>query len=218
MLKTDFKKAQKEFYLPGTTPTIIRVPAMKFIMVDGFGNPNDQDGEYNLAVELLYALSYSLKMGIKTGKITAAMDQIDYVVAPLEGLWWLNDSEEKDFTKKEQYCWTSMIRQPDMITQEAFEQAKILVKKKKPTLDVSKARLEILEEGLCIQCMHIGPFDTEPATMMTMDHYAEENGYRNAIGTKNSEGCIRRHHELYLSDPRKTDPERMKTILRHPVA
>lgn len=217
MLKMDIKKDQKEFYLPGTTPSHIQVPAMKFIMVDGFGNPNDPDGEYSSAVELLYALSYTIKMGIKNGKITRDNDPIDYVVAPLEGLWWLNDSEEKDFTKKEKYCWTSMIRQPDQITKEIFEQAKLLVTKKKPNLDVAKARFEIFEEGLCIQCMHIGPFATEPSTIDTMDHYAEENGLRYAIGTIDSDGRIRRHHEIYLSDPRKTAPERMKTILRHPV-
>jgi Uncharacterized conserved protein len=217
MLKMNIKKDQKEFYLPGTTPSLIQVPSMKFIMVDGFGNPNDPDGEYSLAVELLYALSYTIKMGIKNGNITTDTDSIDYVVAPLEGLWWFNDSEEKDFSKKEQYCWISMIRQPDQITHEIFEQAKVLVTKKKPDLDVAKARFEQFEEGLCVQCMHIGPYALEPATIDTMDHYTEENGLRNAIGTKAANGRIRRHHEIYLSDPRKTAPERMKTILRHPV-
>lgn len=218
MNKIDFKQMNKELYSPKGEPSIIRVPAMKFIMVDGHGNPNDHGGEYQAAVELLYALSYTIKMGLKSSSSTDNDDFTDYVVAPLEGLWWLNDKKDTNFTQKEKYCWTSMIRQPNFITREIFMKAQEEAKKKKPQLDVMLARLETFEEGLCVQCMHIGPYDTEPSTIANIDAFIQSNGMKNDFGTVLPDGRIRRHHEIYLSDPRKANPATMKTILRHPVS
>lgn len=212
MNKIDFKKEQKELYSPTTEPSLIHVPAMKFIMVKGKGNPNDSEGEYSHAVQLLYALSYHMKMTHKKSPTGC-----DYVVAPLEGLWWLEDSSEQDFTNKDKYHWISMIRQPDFITPEFFETAKTVVAKKKPELNVDLAKLELFEEGLCIQCMHLGPYATEPETISKMDEYAKLNNLKYDIGTVLPDGHVRRHHEIYLSDPKKVKPEAMKTILRHPV-
>jgi len=187
---------------------------MNFIMVDGHGNPNDTDGEYNQAVELLYALSYTIKM---SNKNSSEENNYDYVVAPLEGLWWLEDTTDRNFTQKDKYCWTSMIRQPEFVTDEMFTQAKATVMKKKPNLDVTKARLESFAEGLCVQSMHIGTYDEEPATIAKIDNYIVENGLYNDIGTLLPNGTVRNHHEIYLSDPRKANPLTMQTILRHPV-
>lgn len=209
MEKVDFKKQEKEFYAPNTEPSIILVPEMNFLMVDGHGDPNEEAGEYKKAVELLYALSYTIKMDQKL--------RFDYVVPPLEGLWWLEDLSDMDFTQKSKYCWTSMIRQPDFVSQELFETAKKAVQKKKPGLDVSKARLERFEEGHCVQCMHIGPYDKEPVTLDKIEHFINLNQLNNAIGSLTPDNKIRRHHEIYLSDPRKSNPETMKTILRHPI-
>ena len=188
---------------------------MQFIMVDGRGNPNEEGGEYQRAVELLYALSYTIKMKCID---YSQPNCFDYVVLPLEGLWWLEDSQDRDFTQKNLYVWTSMIRQPDFITQEHFEQAKQLVAKKKPQLDPSKARLEPYTEGLCLQCMHIGPYDTEPETITKMESYLLEYDMMNAMDSHSVEGKLRRHHEIYLSNPMKSKPENRKTILRHPIA
>lgn len=218
MDKIDYKKQYKDLYAPKMVPSLIEVPEMNFIMVDGCGNPNEEDGEYQQAVGILYALSWTIKMGRKSGTVKSGnTDMVDYVVPPLEGLWWLNDEKDMDFTQKEKYCWTSMIRQPDFITKGIFLQAIEEVKRKKPELNVSKARFMTFKEGLCVQCMHIGPFDTEPATIAKMDAFVEENGFSCDIGTALPDGQIRRHHELYMSDARKTDPAVMKTILRLPV-
>jgi hypothetical protein len=218
MDKIDYKKCNRELYAPNSEPSIITVPAMKFILVDGCGNPNDPDGEYIKAVELLYALTFAIKMGLKLGKIRSDQEVFpDYVAPPLEGYWWLNDKNDMDFTQKDKYCWISMIRQPDFITKELFLIAQAEVIKKKPELDVDKARFELLEEGLCVQCMHIGSYDAEPATIKKIEHYIEANGLIVDFQAKLSDGSIRRHHEIYLSDPRKTVPAKMKTILRHPV-
>lgn len=214
MNKVDFRKQYKQFYAPKKAPSLIEIPAMQFIMVDGHGNPNDAEGEYHKAVELLYALSYTIKMNCIDYSEPSAYD---YTVLPLEGLWWLEDLHDMNFTDKDRYCWTSMIRQPDIVTQEHFEKAKQLVARKKPQLDLSKARLETYTEGLCIQCMHIGPYDEEPATLERMEEYRREISRDIAIGCLTAEGKIKRHHEIYLGDPRKTKPERMQTILRHPI-
>lgn len=214
MEKIDYKKKYKDLYLPKKNPVEILVPEMSFIMVDGKGNPNEEDGEYKKAVEILYALSYTIKM---SRDIKNELDNyFDYVVPPLEGLWWLKD-EDMDFSKKEKYLWASMIRQPEFVTKEIFELACIEVKKKKPNLDVSKARFEVFNEGLCVQCMHIGPFDQEYITTEKIDKYIEENNLIDDISGINTEGLIRRHHEIYLSDPRKVNIEKMKTVIRHPV-
>lgn len=215
--KLDYKKKDKELYLPGTKPSVIEVPVMNFIMVDGKGNPNTQGGEYQQSVELLYALSYTIKMGYKKSRQPEGYS--DYVVPPLEGLWWLEGitSADSDYTQKENYFWTSMIRQPEFVTHEVFEHACREVSKKKPEMDTAKARLETFEEGLCVQIMHLGPYGEEPKTIAEMDSFLEKNNYRNAIGDKSSSGLVKRHHEIYLSDPRKTDPAKRKTILRHPI-
>lgn len=214
MEKIDYKKLYKDLYAPGITPSLVDVPAMKFLMVEGKGNPNTPGGEYQHAVELLYALSYTIKMDCKTSDQAGVSD---YVVPPLEGLWWLADQNDFDFTKKDQYRWISMIRQPDFIREEMFEAALQKVAKKKPALDVTKARLELFREGLCVQYMHMGPYDEEPATVAKIDAYVEQIGKKNAIGTLSSEGKPLHHHEIYLSNPLTCRPSAMKTILRHPV-
>ena len=215
MNKINYIKDYKELYAPKSQPSIIEVPPMQFIMIEGHGNPNDIDGEYQQSVELLYSLSYTIKMKFIDYTVASAFE---YSVPPLEGLWWLEDAKDMDFySNKDRYCWISMIRQPDFVTMEHFEKAKQLLAHKKPQFDTSKAYLATYTEGLCIQCMHLGPYDDEPATLLKMEAYLEGVGRKNAIGTLSEEGRIRRHHEIYLSDPRKSKPENRKTILRHPI-
>ena len=198
----DYKITEKALYQPKTTPSIIDVPEMAFIAIDGKGNPNT-NAEYAAAVEVLYGMSYAIKMNNKA--------ILEYVVLPLEGLWWTTGGITVDYINKENFHWISMIRQPDFVTPEIFESAKSVLSKKKPALDLSKARLINLAEGLCVQAMHIGPYDDEPATIFGMEKYAAENGYIIDINE------TRHHHEIYLSDPRKAAPEKLKTIIRHPV-
>lgn len=213
MAAIDFKKTEKALYSPGTKPEIVDVPPMTFIMVDGKGDPNTSEA-YASAINVLYGLSYTIKMSKKSG--TEPSGYFDYVVPPLEGLWSHADANFKGagavIADKNQLIWTSMIRQPDFVTQDAFEAAKEALAKKKPELDLSLARLETYHEGLCVQMMHIGPYDDEPATVAAMDAFAAENGYAIDISDTG-----RRHHEIYLSDPRRTAPEKLKTVLRHPV-
>ena len=203
----DFKKGQKELYQPKTA-AIVDVPEMIFIMVNGSGNPNTSK-EYQTAVEALYGLSYAIKMSKMGGKTPAGY--FDYVVPPLEGLWWLADRESIDFSEKDKYRWTSMIRQPDFVTPEVFEDAKAALFKKKPGLDLSVARFERFAEGLCAQIMHIGSYDDEPETIGKLERFIAESGYYN------DESDSRRHHEIYLNDPRKVAPKKNRTIIRHPV-
>lgn len=202
----DFKKEYKDLYQPKTNPSIVEVPKMTFIMADGIGDPNTSE-EYASAVELLYGLSYAIKMGNK--------DKLEYVVPPLEGFWNVADEAFRGggaaITDKSKFEWTMMIRQPDFVTSEIFQTAVAALQKKKPHLDTTRARLETLTEGLCVQIMHIGSYDDEPATIMRLDKYTLENGYQIDINAN------RRHHEIYLSDPRKTAPEKLKTVLRHPI-
>lgn len=212
--KLDYKKEFKDLYMPKRKPTLIDVPTMNFIMVDGRGNPNDKDGEYQSAVELLYGLSYTIKMS-KMGNYQPK-GYFEYVVPPLEGLWWMKDCKI-DLTNKDKLYWTSMIRQPEFVTKEVFQWACSEIIKKKPHLDISKVQFKTFTEGLCVQIMHIGPYDDEPKTVAQIENYIESNNLRNAISTVQSDGTIRRHHEIYLSDPRKTSPEKLKTVLRHPV-
>ena len=209
MEKIDYKKQQKELYCPKIEPVLITVPEMCFIAVDGRGSPNDPDGDYQVAVETIYALAYTIKMAPKSGIAIDAYSE--YVMPPLEGLWWLDDGAKPDFRDKSRYCWTSMVRQPDFVTQALFELAKTLVKKKKPLLDTGKASRITFTEGLCVQCMHIGPFDDEPATLEKMKRFIAERGLACDLSD------IRKHHEIYFSDPRKSDISKMKTILRYPV-
>lgn len=212
--KLDYKTAFKDLYLPPKKPVLIDVPAMPFIMVDGMGNPNDEGGDYQSSVELLYGLSYTIKMS-KNGK-QRLQGYFDYVVPPLEGLWWM-DGRELDLSDKDHYSWTSMIRQPEFVTAEVFRWACAKIARKKPQLDVSKARFQTFHEGLCVQMMHIGPFEKESETMAQMENYIEGHQLRNAISTVRPDGTIKRHHEIYLSDPRKSMPEKRKTVIRHPV-
>jgi hypothetical protein len=219
MDKIDYKKLNKDLYEPGKEPSIIKIPPMKFIMVDGTGNPNDPDGEYQKAVAILYSLSFTIKMGRKFGTLVPKEDNfVDYAVPPLEGLWWLKqDMDLFHITQKDLFCWTSMIRQPDFITMDIYLKALEEVKKKKPEIEVAKARFITFEEGLCVQCIHTGPFDDEPATVAKLENYMQANGLIDDIDTILPDGCIRRHHELYMKDFRKTKPENLKTIIRHPV-
>jgi len=205
----DFKKEYKDLYSPKTTPSLIDVPRMVFIMVDGKGNPNTSE-EYKSAVEMLYGLSYAIKMSKKGG--TQPKGYFDYVVPPLEGLWWLGDGSEVWYADKDKYCWTSMIRQPEFVDATVFKAARAELAKKKPTLNTSRARLETYAEGLCIQMMHIGSYDDEPKTIAAITQYMMDYGYISDISDK------RRHHEIYLSDPRKIAPEKLRTIIRHPIA
>jgi len=208
-MTVDFKKQDKALYQPKTTPGIIDVPEMTFIMVDGSGDPNTS-AAYSNALEILYGLSYAIKMS----KIGGAQPEgyYDYVVPPLEGLWRHKDGGAAiDLSDKDSFCWTSMIRQPEFVTPEAFEFFKTVLAKKKPELDLSPARLAKFTEGLCVQVMHIGPYDDEPATIAAMERYANENGYAFDLS------AARRHHEIYLADPRKTAPEKLKTIIRYPA-
>ena len=204
----DYKKTQKDLYQPKGTPSIVDVPEMVFIMVDGRGNPNTSES-YQEAIEILYGLSYSIKMSKKAG--TTPEGYFEYTVPPLEGLWWSADGGDADFSDKEKYCWTSMIRQPEFVTRSVFEAAKTALAKKKPGLDLSRSRLELFTEGLCAQVMHIGPYDDEPATIARLNQFITDSGYQTDISDK------RRHHEIYLGDPRKTAPEKRKTVLRYPI-
>jgi hypothetical protein len=213
--KIDYKKKYKDLYLPKQKPMVVDVPAMTFIMVNGSGNPNNEDGEYQRAVELLYGLAYTIKMSKRNGYEPEGY--FDYVVPPLEGLWWLED-DNMDFTLKDKYLWTSMIRQPEFVTKEVFEWACEELKRKKTKIDTSKAYLENFSEGLCVQIMHIGQFDDEPKSVKLIESYLSENNLKDTISSAYPDGRIHRHHEIYLSDPRKTAPEKLKTVLRHPVA
>lgn len=215
MQKLDFKKEFKDLYNPAASPTLVTVPSMRFLMVDGKGNPNEEGGEYQQAVELLYALSYTIKMSKLSGR--QPQGYVDYTMAPLEGLWWLADASDIDFTQKSNYCWTSLLRQPGFVTQEVLAWACGEVVRKKPHLDVNKARLCDFEEGLCVQVLHIGPYDTEPQTLRKAEAFITEQGLKADVGGRLPDGTIRRHHELYLGDPRKLAPEKRKTILRLPV-
>jgi hypothetical protein len=206
----DFKKTQKDLYQPGTAPTIVAVPEMVFIMVDGQGDPNTSE-TYQAALEVLYGLSYAIKMSKMGGHQPEGY--FDFVVPPLEGLW---SAGAKDFElgalDKSAFRWTSMIRMPGFVTPEVFDAAKITFAKKKPGADISIARLETVTEGLCAQVMHIGPYDNEPETIVRLHAFITDAGYRSDLSAE------RRHHEIYLGDPRKTAPEKLKTVIRYPIA
>jgi hypothetical protein len=205
----DFKKEYKSLYAPTTKPSIVDVPKMTFIMVDGKGNPNTSV-EYKTALEVLYGLSY----GVKMSKMGGAQPEgyFDFVVPPLEGLWHSADGGViTDITDKDNFCWTSMIRQPDFVTPEVFETIKAAVAKKKVELDLSLARLQKFPEGLCAQILHIGSYDDEPKSTAVLEQFIAASGYSADFSEK------RRHHEIYLGDPRKTAPENLKTIIRYPI-
>ena len=204
----DFKKEYKEFYLPPVKPVIVTVPKANYIAVRGKGNPNDEGGAYQQAIGILYTVAYTLKMSYKTDHRIEGF--YDYVVPPLEGFWWQEGVDGVDYSDKSTFCWISVIRLPDFITKADFDWAvKTATKKKK--IDCFSAEFLTIEEGLCVQIMHIGPYDNEPATVARMDRYLAENGYKNDIS------AIRLHHEIYLSDARKVAPEDWKTVIRHPI-
>ena len=203
----DFKKEYKEFYMPKNTPEIVTVPKANYIAVRGKGNPNEEGGAYQQAVGILYAVAYTLKMSYKSDyKIEGFFE---YVVPPLEGFWWQEGIEGMDYGRKEQFHWISVLRLPDFVTKKDFEWAVETAAKKKK-LDCSSAEFLTIDEGLCVQIMHHGPFDDEPATVALMDQYILENGYVNDISNE------RLHHEIYMSDARKVPPEKWRTVFRHP--
>ena len=204
----DYKKEYKEFYLPKGKPEIVQVPPMNYIAVRGSGNPNEPGGSYQQAMQILYAIAYTLKMSYKTDYKMEGF--FEYVVPPLEGFWWQEDVTGVDYSRKEDFRWISLIRLPDFVTERDFQWAAETASKKKG-IDCSKAEFMTVAEGLCVQCMHLGPYDAEPATVAKMDAYLEEAGYRNDFSHK------RLHHEIYLSDARKTPPEKLKTVIRHPI-
>ena len=204
----DYKKEYKEFYLPPQKPQIITVPAMNFVAVQGKGDPNDPAGEYKAALELLYGIAFAIKMSYKgSHKIDG---YFEYVVPPLEGLWHQPGAEGVDFSNKETFIWTSMIRLPEFVTKQEFDWAVAEAAAKKK-LDLSKVEYFTYDEGLCVQCMHLGNYDTEPATLNAMEQFAAERHYKIDCTS------ARLHHEIYLSDPRRTAPEKCKTVIREPV-
>lgn len=203
----DFKKEYKEFYMPGRKPSIVDVTKVNYIAVSGKGDPNEEDGDYQKAIEVLYAVAYTLKMSYKTDHKIEGF--YEYVVPPLEGFWKQGDNSEMDYADKSSLEWISVIRLPDFITEEDFRWAVETAEKKKK-LDCTKAEFLTLEEGLCVQIMHIGPYDDEPESVLLMENFAEEQGYVIDMGQ-------RLHHEIYLSDPRKSPPEKWKTVIRHPI-
>jgi len=204
----DYKKEYKDLYLPKNKPVIIDVPEIHFVVVEGKGNPNDESGEYQKAIEILYSIQYTIKMSKKGNYIPEGY--FDYVVPPLEGFWWLDNDKDFSIENKSQYNWLSLIRLPEFVDNKVFEWACTEVVKKKK-IDCKKAKLLKIKEGLCVQCLHIGPYDDEPKTLKLMNDFIAKNGLRSDLnGT-------RRHHEIYLSNPLKTEKEKLKTVLRIPV-
>ena len=204
----DYKKEYREFYLPKARPEIIAVPKMNYIAVYGSGDPNIEGGEYKQSIGLLYGIAFTIKMSKLTDhKIEG---YFDFVVPPLEGFWWQDGMDGIDYGHKENFNWISVIRLPDFVSERDFEWAVNEATVKKKT-DFSKVKFLTIEEGLCVQIMHIGPYDDEPSSVELMNRYIEENGYENDFSD------TRRHHEIYLSDVRKTAPEKLKTVIRHPI-
>lgn len=204
----DFKKEYKEFYMPKSKPEIVTVPAMNYIAVRGSGNPNEEGGDYKKSIELLYGIAYTIKMSKKGDhKIDG---YFDYVVPPLEGFWWQEGVDGIDYSHKENFQWISATRLPDFVTRSDFEWA-IEEATRKKKMDFSKVEFLTVEEGLCVQCMHTGSYDDEPATVSMMHEFIESQGYALDITDK------RLHHEIYLSDARKVAPEKLKTVIRHPI-
>ncbi|MDD3183930.1 MAG: GyrI-like domain-containing protein [Anaerostipes sp.] len=204
----DFKKEYKEFYLPPKKPSIVTVPAMNYIAVRGKGNPNDENGEYKIGIGLLYGIAFTIKMSYKGNHKIDGYFQ--YVVPPLEGFWWQEGIAGIDYNHKEDFNFISVIRLPDFVTREEFQWAVEEASKKKKT-DFSKVEYLTYNEGECVQCMHIGPFDEEPKTIAAMHEYAQQQGYELDITD------TRYHHEIYLSDPRRCDVGKLKTVVRHPI-
>lgn len=204
----DFKKEYKEFYMPKRKPQVVNVPKANYIAVRGKGDPNEEDGAYKRSISVLYSVAYTLKMSYKTDYRIEGF--YEYVVPPLEGFWWQEGRSDIDYSDKAAFNWISVIRLPYFITQKDFDWAVETATAKKK-LDCSCAELLTIDEGLCVQIMHIGPYDDEPATIAIMDEYLADNGYANDMSAE------RLHHEIYMSDARKVAPERLKTVIRQPI-
>lgn len=204
----DYKKEYKEFYLPPKAPGIITVPAMNFLAVRGHGDPNEEGGAYKQAIGMLYAVAFTIKMSQRGGHKLEGY--FDYVVPPLEGLWWQKDVHGVDYAHKKDFQWISLIRLPEFVTETDFDWAVQAATEKKQQ-DFSPVEFFSWEEGLCVQCMHIGPYDDEPTTVAAMEEYAKAQGYEQDFGE------YRFHHEIYLSDVRRCKSERLKTVIRHPI-
>lgn len=203
----DFKKEYKEYYQPKNKPEIIRIPKMNFIAVNGKGNPNEADGEYSQSIQLLYGVAYTLKMSYKTDYKMDGFFQ--YVGPPLEGFWWIDGLKGMDYERKDDFSFISFIRIPDFISKEDVDWAIKQVSEKKK-MDYSSVYHMTYDEGLVVQCMHIGPYDDEPRTVDEMTAFMHDNGYEPDFST-------RYHHEIYIGDPRKSKPENLKTVIRHPI-
>lgn len=205
----DFKKEQKELYFPQNKPSIIIVPKMNFIAVRGKGNPNEENGDYKNAIGLLYGVAYTIKMSYKGNHKIEGF--FEYVVPPLEGFWWQTGNLTGiDYQRKADFNFISILRLPDFVTKKDFEWA-IEEATKKKKVDFSRVEYLTYEEGLCVQCMHLGSYDDEPTTISLMEQFIKENGYELDITNQ------RFHHEIYLSDPNKCDISKLKTIIRHPI-
>lgn len=204
----DFKKEQKELYQPKTAPALVHVPKMNYLAVRGKGNPNDPDGEYARSIPLLYGVAYTLKMSPRAGHVIDGF--FDYTVPPLEGFWWQPGLAGVDYANKAGFHFLSLLRLPDFVTRADFDwEVESATAKKK--MDLSPVEFFPYDEGLCVQCLHLGPYDAEPQTAAKMHDFMRRQGYALDITD------ARCHHEIYLSDPRKCDPARLKTVLRHPV-
>lgn len=204
----DFKKAYKDLYLPETVPSVLTVPPMRFIAVRGQGDPNEPEGAYQRALNLLYGVAYTLKMSYKTDYRIDGF--FEYAVPPLEGFWYQPGTEGVDYSRKGDFCWLSVIRLPDFVRERDFRWALETAERKKK-LDFSPVQLLTVDEGLCVQCMHVGPYDEEPATVERMHRFCAEQGYAPDFSQE------RLHHEIYLGDPRRGDPAKLKTVIRHPI-
>ena len=204
----DFKKEYKEFYMPKNMPSIVDVPKMKYIAVRGKGNPNDENGEYKNTIGLLYGIAFTIKMSYKGAHRIDGY--FDFVVPPLEGLWWQDGAQGIDYAHKENLHFISAIRLPDFVTKADFDWA-IQEATKKKKKDFSKVEFFAYDEGVCVQCLHVGSYDDEPKTVALMHEYMKGNGYELDITDK------RLHHEIYLSDPRKCETSKLKTVIRHPI-
>ena len=204
----DFKKEYREFYLPGKKPQIVTIPKMNYIAVRGSGDPNDEGGEYKKAIELLYSIAFTIKMSKRADHRIEGY--FDYVVLPLEGFWWQDGAKDIDYGHKEDFKWISVIRLLDFVSKYDFDWAVSQAANKKK-MDFSQVEFITIEEGMCVQCMHIGSYDDEPQTVKLMDEYINENGYENDLS------MTRLHHEIYLSDARKVPNDRLRTVIRHPI-
>lgn len=204
----DYKKEYKEFYMPKAKPGIVNVPVMNYLAVRGSGDPNEEGGEYKESIGLLYGIAFTIKMSKKGGRRMEGY--FDYVVPPLEGFWWQDGIRGIEYSQKNRFKWISVIRLPDFVTKEDFDWAVAEATAKKKQ-DFSRVEFMTYEEGLCVQCMHMGSYDDEPGTVDAMHRFMEENGYVLDITDR------RYHHEIYLSDARRVAPEKLKTVIRHPV-